>query len=420
MLPFPDDKDFRERRKVLARHFCHPPDTSSAKPLQIHDVVGLTELSFALFAGWLFSGILNRGKPLLRPCLMPVGANGESSILSLYDPGSHLATPGRKTHSLLSPSYFKCPLDTADRVLTDRERHLCPVVNKLRYNLAHSKPEWNVDGLDEPSKTKECCESKKALLWSYLDRTLVQDPDKYGSIVGGAAYPIALRFELLKEYLTGITSDTKDLGKLLEETLLCYAMSRSEVLLGGAHTSFPKPFECYEIDILLYECSGKYKQQKTEPEGGWKGYLGDQSICVIELTIGHRASDFEEGGAVDAKSTQVDGNDAPKNKLINYFALSSYGFKRVEANYISFIRDKTMHAATRQALESTPGYKYVLIEDSDAEGRDIEQMVLSHHDDHVSVATVRKWHSQLIKAVEDIAQTFAQGVQKDKPVASAK
>lgn len=86
--------------------------------------------------------------------------------------------------------------------------------------------------------------------------------------------------------------------------------------------------------------------------------------------------------------------------------------RRALPNYISFIRDKTMHQATKQALEATAGYKYVLISDTDAAGRDIEQMVLQHHDDHVAVATVRKWHAQLISAVEDIAQTFANNLQK--------
>jgi hypothetical protein len=59
MLPFKDDEDFRQRRNVAAKYFCEPPKLAEGKPLVIRDTAGLMELSFALFAGWLFSGILH-------------------------------------------------------------------------------------------------------------------------------------------------------------------------------------------------------------------------------------------------------------------------------------------------------------------------------------------------------------------------
>ncbi len=410
MLPFKDDEDFRQRRNVAAKYFCEPPKLAKGKQLVIRDVAGLMELSFALFAGWLFSGILNREKPLLRPCLLPLGEKGETSVLSLYDPGTHLAAPARRKLDLLDADYFTCPLDTATRPLTDTERHLCPVVNKLRYNLAHAKPEWNVTGLAEPSETKECCESKKNLLWRYLGRTLLADPDLYGSMVGGTAYPIQLPFSVLTEYLTGVSPGTKDLGKLLEETLLWFAMARSGVLMGAAHVIFTKPFECYEIDMLLYECAGKYRLQKDEPAGGWPAYVADQSICVMELTIGHQPSQTEDRPTTDKKKGQVEGNDAPKNKLVNYLALTSYGFRSVQANYVSFIRDKSMHQATQQALEKTGGFNYVLM--PDRVGCDVEQTVLRHPDSRVPVRTVRDWHTTLVRAIEGIGESFAASLRR--------
>ena len=406
MLPFKDDDDFRQRRTVAAKYFCDPPKPAEGKPLVIRDHAGLMELSFALFTGWLFSGILNREKHLVRPCLLPVG---DKSVLSLFDPESHLAKPGRRKLDLLDPDYLKCPLDTAKRALTDKEMHLCPVVNKLRYNLAHAKAEWDVTDLTEPSKTKDCCASGKAKLWQYLSDTLLTNPDLYGPIVGGAAYPINLPFSLLQEYLTGVNPVTKDLGKLLEETLLWFAMAHSGIPMGGAHVIFTKPLECYEIDMLLYHCPGKHKTQKEEPDGGWPAYTADQAICVMELTIGHQPTQLEERAGAEKRKPQAEGNDAPKNKLVNYLALSNYGFRHVQAHYISFIRDKSMHQATQLALERTAGFNYVLMPDRMG-GIDIEQAVLMHLDTRVPMATIREWHAALVKTVEDIGADFAKSL----------
>ena len=78
-----------------------------------------------------------------------------------------------------------------------------------------------------------------------------------------------------QQYLTGVYPRTRDFGQLLEETLLWFAMARSGVFIGAPHITFTKPFECNEIDILLYGCAGKTKQQKDDPAEGWQAYLGD-------------------------------------------------------------------------------------------------------------------------------------------------
>lgn len=152
----------------------------------VSDPRRLRELSFVFSVGCLFTGILNRSKELIRLSLIPIGANRESSILVLYDPMTHLASPSRKHNELFDPDYFVCPLDRAGgRELTETEKHLCPVVNKLRYNLAHARPDRSVEGLKEPDKTQYCCESKKQKFWIYLKDSINMDPELYSPMVGG-------------------------------------------------------------------------------------------------------------------------------------------------------------------------------------------------------------------------------------------
>jgi hypothetical protein len=260
MLPLKPDPDYRARWKIAEQFFCDKPNFTANTPLRIRDLQGLKELSFVFFTGWLFSGILNRDKELVRPCLLSMGKTGDTSLLVLYDPRTPLAAPARRELELFDPEFFTCPLDKASKPLTVTEMRLCPVVNKLRYNLAHAKPGWNVTGLTEPKKTEECCKSSKTLLWDYLGQTVVANPDLYGPMVGGAAFPVRLPFNLLSQYLTGVNPRTRDFGNLLEETLLWFAMAKSGVLIGEPHIIITKPFECNEIDILLYECAGKSKQ----------------------------------------------------------------------------------------------------------------------------------------------------------------
>jgi hypothetical protein len=410
MIPIKEDPDYRARWQIVERHFCSRPNFKNAVPLQIRDLDGLRELSFVFFVGWLFCGILNRDKELVRPCLLPMGKDGDSSLLVLYHPNTPLAAPARRELELFDADFFACPLDKAARSLSATERRLCPVVNKLRYNLAHAKPNWDVTGLREPRKTEDCCASKKAFLWNYLADTVCADPDLYGPMVGGAAFPVRLPFAILSQYLTGVLPRTRDFGNLLEETLLWFAMARSEIMIGAPHVTFSKPFQCNEIDLLLYECAGKTKALREDPAGGWEQYLADQAICVIELTIGHHVEGKEATAAEAAVQDVVisGGKDAPKNKLVNYLALKSAGFRQVKAHYVSIVSEPNLAPALQKALKCTDGFRYVFL--PELVGDDVESIVLNHHDVRVAGQVVRKWHEALIKVVEEAGAEFAAGL----------
>lgn len=168
-------------------------------------------------------------------------------------------------------------------------------------------------------------------------------------------------------------------------------------MLGFPHVTFSKPFECNEIDILLYECAGKSKAQTADPAEGWERYLADLSICIIELTIGHHAEGKETAGQeVRAQGVVLSGGkDAPKNKLVNYLALKSAGFRQVKAHYVSVVGEPNLAPALQTALTSTEGFRYVFL--PGLIGDDVESAVLNHHDARVPGQTVRKWHDALIR-----------------------
>jgi hypothetical protein len=122
MLPLKYDQDYNGRRKIAQGTLIDIPDLGKGTPLQIRDRTGLTELSFAFFVGWLFTGILIRSKELVRASFLPVGKSRESSILVLYYPETVLAPPSRRQTGLLDETYFRCPLDQVlDRALTQSE-----------------------------------------------------------------------------------------------------------------------------------------------------------------------------------------------------------------------------------------------------------------------------------------------------------
>jgi hypothetical protein len=412
MLPFNEDaayRDYLARWAVAEKHFCTRPNLKDSTPLQVTNLEGLKELSFVFFAGWLFCGILNREKELVRPCLLPMGKEKDSSLLVLYDPKTQLVAPARRELELFDAEFFTCPLDTATKPLSLTEMRLCPVVNKLRYNLAHAKPRWDVTGLTEPSKTEDCCKSWKSLLWDYLGKTVCDDPDVYGPMVGGAAFPVRLPFAVLSEYLTGVNPRGRDFGTLLEETLLWFAMAKSGVLMGVPYVVFNRPHLYNEIDIALYECAGKSRTPKEEPPGGWSKHIENQALCVIELTIGHQsdpAKEQIEGGQESKKQGgSWEGRDVPKNKLVNFLALKSSGFRLVQTHYVSIVGDPDMAPATQQALTRTDGFQYVFL--PSVVGEDMKALVLNQRDNRVPIATVRRWHEALIKVIEDAGTDFA-------------
>jgi hypothetical protein len=378
---------------------------SSPSPLQDVNGDGLHDLSLVFFTGWLFTSILNRSKELIRLSLMPFGPNGESSLFVLYEPTTHLASPSRQVSELFDPEYFVCPLDRSGGApLSETQRHLCPVVNKLRYNLAHARSDHSVDGLKEPDRTQFCCDSKKAKLWDYLDRTVQVEPEVYGPMVGGRCCPIRLPYSFLEKYLTGIEPTSGDLGKLLEETLLWFAMAESGVLMGFAHAKPKVPIEFNEIDILLYE-AGAHTRGVVDPPAGssWEDYLREHGVSLMELTVGHHA-EVTKGAMPQQTSESGSGKDVPKNKLMNFHAMKSFGFRVTHGNYFTVIREASLADATARALSTTEGFTYRCL--SNECGDDIGQLVLNYPDAPIPWNTIREWHERLIAMVIDAAKRF--------------
>jgi hypothetical protein len=415
MLQIKPSRDYYGRWPIAEKEglFTSPKITPpTATPLVITNRDALKELSLAFFIGWLFTGVLNRSKELLRVSLLPVGDKGESSVLVLYRPNTHLASPSRGHGELFDAKYFTCPLDrSGGSPIPDVARHLCPVVNKIRYNLGHARPDGDVTGLREPDRTEYCCNSKKQKLWAYLNDTLCRDPDLYGPMVGGRAYPIKLPFSFLEKYLTGVDPRNPDIGKLLEETLLWFAMAASGVVMGFPHVSpmFPIPFN--EIDLLLYHCGSDFTGLDAPPAGmSWEDYLKGHAVCLMEFTIGHHAETTKSKKGTDpsgeeaARQDAVLAKDVPKNKLMNYQAFCSYRFREVHAHYLSITGDAGLAAATKRALTTTDGFKCVCL--SDLVGQNIDAAVLNHQDTPVPFASVRSWHDCLIGQVEAAASAF--------------
>jgi hypothetical protein len=282
MLSIDHSEDYKKRWPlaqdaglIQAPSFKDKPPT----PLQIRNANGLLDHSFIFFNGWLFTSILNRSKEVVRIPRLPFGPKGELSVLVLYDPATHLVSPSRAVSELFDPDYFVCSLDrSGGKQLSETQKHLCPVVNKLRYNLAHARTDKSVDGLMAPDRTQYCCESKKAKLWDYLNRSVIAEPEVYGPMVGERCYPIHLPFSFLEMYLTGIEPKHLDLGKLLEEMLLWYAMDESGVIMGFAHAQPNVPIVFNEIDLMLYEPGADLKDVLEPPSGPWEAYLSRHAV----------------------------------------------------------------------------------------------------------------------------------------------
>ena len=397
--------DYRQRWPIAVKHkLVACPDINESKPLVLTDEPRIRELSFVFFIGWLFTGILNREKTLIRVAIVPCGPNGESSILVLSRQGTHLASPRPPSLELLAPDYFTCPLDRSGGApLSDAQKHLCPVVNKLRYNLAHARSDGDVTGLKEPHRTTYCCDSRKAKLWEYLGETIQLEPDIYGSMVGGWAISLSIPFRLFEEYLTGVEPNSNDFGKLMEETPMWYAMEKSGVLLGFPHAILKYPIEFNEIDVLLYDSAGSFNHTKEEPACGWSTYLAPHSLCLMEFTIGHH-SEVAKGDSTQEGVGGRSGKDVPKNKLMNFFAFKSYGFRCVHAHYFTVTGESHLSPTTKQTIMFTNGFNYLCL--SDECGENIEKAILYFFDSPIPFAKLRSWHDKLIDQVTSAAETF--------------
>ncbi len=262
-----------------------------------------------------------------------------------------------------------------------------------------------MEGLKEPDRTRDCCDSKKHKLWAYLEDTLRTDPELYGPMVGGRAYPINLPFEFVEGYLTGIEPRNLDLGKLLEETLLWFAMASSGVVIGFAHAEPGVPIAFNEIDLLLYEAAGDFTGLQDPPVGGWDGYLARHSVCLMEFTIGHHPEVSKEG---QARQETGSGKDVPKNKLMNFYALRSFGFRLAHGHYFTVTGESNLAPSTKRTLNTTVGFRYRCLSEECVD--DIGQMVLNHPDAPVPWDKIRSWHAKLLEMVEAAGSAFRAGL----------
>jgi hypothetical protein len=219
-------------------------------------------------------------------------------------------------------------------------------------------------------------------------------------MVGGRVFPIQLPFEFLQNYLTGTEPKNGDLGKLLEETLLWFAMSTSKVFVGCPHAELKVPIEFHEIDMLLYESSGNLATIEQEPNEGWNSYLSTRSVCLIELTIGHQP-DLEKASDAGFETVRKStlGKDVPKNKLINFQALRSFGFKSVRGHYFSITGEDRLSGAATRALRHTEGFEYRCM--AQEMNDDIQHIVLGFKDAVIPEQQIRSWHQRLIDWVEN-------------------
>lgn len=405
MLHIEHSEDYKKRWPI-AQSFglFDSPNLKAGTSLVLKNRDGLKELSFLCFVGWLFTSILNRSKEKIRLALLPAGPHGESSVLVLYPPETHLAAPSRTQSELFDKDYFVCPLDRSKGIaLSETQRHLCPVVNKLRYNLAHARPDGNVDGLREPHTTENRCQSNKQLLWDYLRDTIFKDPELYGPMIGGRAFPINLPFRFLEQYLTGVESG--DLEKLMEETFLWFAMASSGVVMGFPHVIPKVPIVFHEIDALLYEATGQFAPLQAPPPEGWNAYLATHSVCLMEFTVGHHAevTKAEVTGAVP-KPTGALGKDVPKNKLMNFHAFQSFGFKSTQCYYLTVTGEANLGPPTHRALQSVKGFTYYCLTDDC--GDNVKQFILNHADAPVPATKVREWYERFLAQVERAGVEF--------------
>jgi hypothetical protein len=119
----------------------------------------------------------------------------------------------------------------------------------------------------------------------------------------------------------------------------------------------------------------------------------------MEFTVGHHPESVKKNSDGAAA-----GKDVPKNKLMNYLALRSFGFRHVQAHYVTMTGEPDIKGATRRTLTTTDGFAYVCI--TDLCGVNIEVAVLQHYQDPSPMGMVRSWHNHLIQVVESAATDF--------------
>ncbi len=437
MLPFRggsvrEVENYKQRLRLMQEWgIVKQPDARAGQPAEVLDRAALDEFSFLYFTLWLYLSIWNRKNQTIRAAIVPAGPRGTSSLLVFSKIGTSFATPGRGAQrmTVVDDEYMVCPFDRNGSRPSDSVSKLCPVVNRIRYNLGIAPGDLATKAT-VPEKTEYCCDSAKAKLWEYISNTVVADPVSYWPVVGGTVFPVAIPFERLQRLLGDLTStDSTEFGKLFEETLLWYAVPASGVMMGLPHVHFTKPHSFYEIDFLLYFEPQHVKPPDSDPPDGWARFAENDSLCVFELTVGHRPEDdlvALRGGDVDAEEEDAEdadepgedsetagvggekasGNDHAKNKVFNFLALKQIGLKHVEAHYVSIVGPKGLNDVTRQVLGTVEGFSYTVV----AGDNSIAQPVVRHFDQPVAPTLARSWHCNVVNYVVTTAEAFGRKV----------
>lgn len=356
------------------------------------------ELSFAFFVAWLYTSIWSRTASFRASWVLLPGTN--ETILSLGRLQFPLVVPGTATTPaiFIDDEFLACEVDRTKTAVERKRQILCPVLNRVRSNLAHRVDRVTV----LPPASRDCCGSAKALLWGFMRG----DRDAASAAVGGQAIPIALDSTLATAFATGLEATSTDLGAVFEETLLVYALFAAGATMGIPHFSFTQPVESHEIDFAIYDTRGHRHSDD------WESVIGAQSLAVWEVTCGHMAEEPELG---DTRSRP--GADHPRNKLVNFLALSTLGFAELRFHYLSVLQPTDgISPATVRALERTPGFDYWCLQ---SEVPNLSQEVIESLDAGVNAASLRDWHHRIVQRVEMQATVFAEAIKQRAPIGDA-
>lgn len=126
----------------------------------------------------------------------------------------------------------------------------------------------------------------------------------------------------------------------------------------------------------------------------------------MEFTVGHHAEVAK--GAAAKREDAGPGKDVPKNKLMNFYAMKSFGFRLAHGNYFTVLGESSLASPTLRRLGTTKGFTYRCL--SKECGDDIGQLVLNHPDVPVPWNQIRKWHEKLIEMVIDAAKRFREAM----------
>ncbi len=350
-------------------------------PLQVRDRSMLEDLSFALFCAWLFGSVFAMRTGRMPMAAVPIGGETGPAVLAFGFDGSRWLAPGAQA-IFIDSEYLRCWADVRSAAsISGAERRLCPVLNKIRYNLGSRSASSVVGSI--PPTGHACCESGKQRLWKFLRSA---SDDVLSASLGARVVRLGdrLTFDRLLQYIGGGEIGTSDLGKMFEETLLLLAGAAAGALYGAAHCELVEPYPTYELDFVIWQTRGARPRKKTDkPPPDWGSYLRDKAACVFEITLGHRES-------VDDRSQP--GMDHPTNKALNFLSLASMGFDRFEYHYVSVLGPhENLNATILGTMRGAGaiGFNYHCVADTYS---DLSEKVVSYLDQPVSHAQLHDWH----------------------------